>query len=123
MREIKFRVWNTFLKKYQTLQETARKGDIMPSDNELKVTTNYELILEQYTGLKDKNGTKIYEGDIISHEKYGTLSIWYDNGGYVASDGNDEDGSCFDLELLDEYHNDILHDCLVIGNVHEEGLK
>ena len=68
MREIKFRVWCSYHKKYFTLQERASRGDIMPRDNELKVTTNYELILEQFTGLQDINGVDIYEGDICTYE-------------------------------------------------------
>lgn len=69
MREYKFRVWNDFIKKYETLQEVASRGAIMPRGNELKTTVNYPLIIEQFTGLHDKNGVEIYEGDnIIFHQ-------------------------------------------------------
>ena len=70
MREIKFRAWsNEYKSIYQNFAINALGTKIASNDDWgarscdwCKITDND--VLMQYTGLKDKNGKEIYEGDI-----------------------------------------------------------
>ena len=66
MIEIKFRAWvDEKMQKTLTIREIGLLG--------YKISDN--AILMQYTGLKDKNGVEIYEGDIIKIEKCFTNGV------------------------------------------------
>ena len=60
-REIKFRAWDTEYREWRedfTIQADGKVHDI--DGNETGT-----IVLMQFTGLKDKNGKEIYEGDIV----------------------------------------------------------
>lgn len=110
MREIKFRVWDGYKIHYPTVVEIGICGvnsltsASFQSENGGYTTSAYVM---QFTGLHDKNGKEIYEGDIcVEDAEYG-------------------DG-CFDVVwYVDDIHcgwsispSDVW-EARVIGNIHE----
>ncbi len=111
MREIKFRVWDSANKRIVPFDEMITDEWEMAA---LKSTHVFSFM--QYTGLKDKNGKEIYEGDILRATFYGTpqatpLLVLFENGGFYT-----------DLIGLKENISDSVarNDAVeVIGNIHE----
>lgn len=63
MREIKFRVWNT------DYNEMWSWKDVKQSTPFQYVEEAKNIIFLQYTGLNDKNGVEIYEGDLLKNNE------------------------------------------------------
>lgn len=91
-REIKFRAWD---KKWLFMTYPCTLEDIK---NGFEGIFGKNKDLMQYTGLKDKNGKEIYEGDIVNHKYYSTpIVITFKNGCFESGDVNITDKS---LEII-----------------------
>ena len=131
-REIKFRVWSKVKQRWVENMLLLACIDGLPFAHIIEydtiddLTTHHvynasglELTVQQYTGLKDRNGKEIYEGDIVVENHDGgegesNIGRVFFTAGTFMIDG---DGSLYDHTY--SLTPDILEDYLVIGNIFE----
>ena len=73
MREIKFKAWDTENRCFQEIDNIVIARNEMPTSinsGKYQIQSNGQIVLLQYTGLKDKNGVEIYEGDIVKYKTF-----------------------------------------------------
>ena len=128
----KFRVWDVKNKKFLPESYFAILGNgklivtLSGYYNDFTNTNQDDYVIQQYTGLTDKNGNLIFEGDIVQYNQNSS----YDNMDFIAKWSDNKLGFIFQSnsgeQLINQtpYLNRFKH-LEVVGNIfeHENLLK
>jgi hypothetical protein len=107
MRQIKFRVHN---KRLNTIFYQKEFQSIKWFFDYVEDRNEDEVMVMQFTGLHDKNGKEIYEGDILKIEQF-SFNVNYDKGCFVVQE-HPKSEIYFSLSNINEF-------CKIIGNIYE----
>lgn len=128
MKQIEFRCWNVDENRMDipSMLDFINSGYWVQtgqsSEHGFWVYPPEEFILLRFTGLYDKNGKEIYEGDIVKTYHNFILIVAFEYGAFVLK--NKQDTHCAVLGWQSDYESNEmdwadLDDIEVIGNIYE----
>jgi len=124
-RKLKFRAWDKLEKRFIYPDNGYQGHYVLDLNGRFHNLQNGsggdEYVVQQFTGLKEKNGKEIYEGDIIEFEteakKYNGLVAWVTGAFIIFGNTMDEDKTVTHILLKDL--NIFNYKVRVIGNSYE----
>ena len=136
MREIKFRVWDgerlVYSKDFENINFRTNGDNFRvwlngddPNDAKRYILISSNKPLEQYTGLKDKNGKEIYEGDVIYTNDIfigkKRQMVWHNETASFMTKGLEHIKDATGKDIFGNFRHIkyMSGKCEIIGNIHE----
>lgn len=121
----KYRMWNEIISRLHSVDGLYFDREVAQYKDEVGVSRLIKFqnaSLMQSTGLKDKNGKEIFEGDIVTDGEFARIVQYHQTLGFYMFDEEGNERFFSDSATLEDFGEDakIVSEILeIIGNVYE----